>query len=296
MRMRRATISLVLAGAIALAIPPAMHGQRGGGGHGMGGGHAGGFSGGGFGARGFGGGGFGGSFSRSFSAPTARSFPAPPMNFMSRPGYGPSARSFGTYPQRGWAVTRSPFGQLSAPGVNRGSYPGIANNRTPAGQWSRGGYPNRRYPYRRTISIYSSSFYAGPGWFGPWPYFGNWGDFGFDDSYSQASAAPDQYYAPDQGYAPEQNYAPSYEQAAPPPYQTGVASAAPVQEPVLTIIYRDGHSQQVRNYALTSTSLLVLDNAASGRTEQVSLDEINLTATQDFNRLTGLNFTPPLKN
>jgi hypothetical protein len=298
--MRRATMSLFLAGAIALAIPQAMYAQRGG--HSAGGGHASGFSGsGGIGARGF-----GGSFAGTggFSAP--RSFPAPRMNFPSgSTGFG-SSRSFATYPQRSWPITRSPFGQLRAPAVNRGPYPsganrpGVANNRSWGGQPSRGGrYPGKRYPYRppyrRTVVVYASPLYATP-WFGAWPYFGNWNDFGFDDSYaSQANAAPDQSYAPqsESPSEPQEEAPPAYPGPA---YQPGIATAAPGSEPALTIVYKDGHSQQVRNYALTRTTLLLLDDASSGRTQQISVEQIDLPATEQVNRAAGVDFSLPVRN
>jgi hypothetical protein len=288
MRMWRVPKVLLLTGAIALSLPFTLCAQRGGhaggGEHagGFGGGHASGFSGSGTGARGFG---------RGFSGSAPRSFPAPPVNFSSgQIRYAPSGR-----PYANWVAPRSPFGQLNAP-ANRGAYPGragagVAGNRG-------GGYPGRRYPnrppYRRGVAVYASPYYATP-WFGAWPYFGNWNDFGFDDSdASQAGGAPDQSYAQDQSYAPD---APAYEDQGRQSYQSGfAASAAPSSEPALIIVYKDGHSQQVHNYALTPTTLLLLDGASSGLTRRVSLDEIDLVATRRANLASGIDFSPPVRN
>jgi len=283
-RMRRMLTSLAVAVAIALAIPQALLAQRGGG-HGFGGGHAGGFSGG-----GRIGGGFGGSFRGTFSAPAARSFPAPRMNFQP----GSSRFGYAARPYAGWPVARSPFGQLSAPAMRQGSYPQGADNR----RWG-GGYPGRRYPYRppygRTIAIYSSPFYPyySVPWFGAWPYIGNWSDF--DDTYTaDTGAATDQSYAP--AYAPESPEPEEEAEARPAyqPYQT--VSAPPSPEPALTIVFKDGHSQQIHNYALTQTSLMLLDEASTGRTPQIPLDEINLAVTEQVNRAAGVSFSLPLKN
>jgi hypothetical protein len=272
MCMWRVSKSLPLVAAIALSLPLTMQAQRGGHASG-GGGHVGGFSGGGsMGARGFGG---------SFSGSAPRSFQAPPVNFYSgQTRLAPSTRPYS------FTAPRSAFGQLNTP-VNRGAYPGVANNKN----WN-GHYPYRppyRNGYRYGYPVYAN-LYATP-WFGAWPYFGNWSDFS-DTSEPVASVAPDQSYAPEQE--------PQYDEGRPayqPGYQPGYAPAAePSPEPALTIIYKDGHSRQVHNYALTPTKLLLLDEASSGRTQQVSLDEINIAATRQANLSSGIDFSPPIRN
>jgi len=276
--MRRILTSLLVATAIALAIPQAIHAQRGG--HGGGGGHAGGFSGG-VGARGFGSG-FGGGF----SAPAARSFPAPRMSFQAGPGFGTSARPYATYPQRSFIAPRFPFGQLSVPAVRRGPYPGVADNGSRSGAgYSHGRYPYRP-PYRRNVAVYAAPIYSLP-WYGAWPYFGNWDAFG--DSY-----APDTSASPDQSYTPDQESPAEPEPDARPAYQSmAISSTALGPEPALTIVYKDGHSQQIHNYALTRTTLLLLDEAPTGRTPQIPLDTIDLPATEQVNREAGVDFKPP---
>jgi len=273
--------SLVVAGAMLFALPLGMYAQRGGHGGG-GGGHVGGFSGGGFSSHGFGGG-FGGGFSGS----TARSFPAPRMSFQAGPrGFPTSARPYSAYPQRSFIAPRSPFGHLSYPSVRRGPYPGVANNRNWDGAgYSRGRSPYRS-PYRRTVAVYGAPVYGVP-WFGAWPYFGNWDDI--DDSYGpDTTAAPDQSYAPDQETMaePEPETRPAYEPIA-------MNGASPGPEPALTIVYKDGHSLQIHNYALTRTTLLLLDEASTGRTPQIPLDEINLPVTEQVNREAGVDFRLP---
>jgi len=287
--MQRVLTTLFLAGAIALTAPHSMYAQRGGG-HGGGGGHVGGFSGGGR--------GFGGSFSAPhYGSPSGfapRGFQAPRMNFS--PSSGFTARPYAAYPQRGGPVARSPFGQLSAPAVRRAPYPGAVNGRMGGGQsWhgehSDGHRPPYRSYYSHTYSAYSAPLYAVP-WFGAWPYFGNW-DTLDSDSDEDTGAAPAQSYAePETAPAEEAEAQPLYQ-----PYQPAAAPGImPSAEPAVTIVYRDGHSQQIHNYALTQSALLLLDDASSGRTQQISLQEINLPATQQVNREAGVDFKIPVKN
>jgi len=210
-----------------------------------------------------------------------------------RPGI--SARPYSTYPQRGLPVGRSPFGQLSAPTVRMGPHAGVQVNRNWSGQQWHGEHNDGHRPpyhsnYGHTYSVYSAPYYppyAWP-WFGGWPYFGNWdSDYGFS---SDTSAAPDQSYA-----QPEP--APEEEPQARPAYQSEIVPVgAPGPEPALTIVYKDGHSQQVHNYVLTQTTLLLLDDASSGRTQQVSLQEVDLSATERANRAAGVDFRVPVRN
>lgn len=195
-------------------------------------------------------------------------------------------------------MARSPFGQLRAPAVRRGPYPGVANSRTWGGQSGQGGRSDghRRdyhshYGYGYGYPVYASSLYGWP-WYGAWPYFGNWDDSGYDSD-SDTSAAPAQSYAePETVPEEEAEDRPAYQ-----PYQPAFAPAvAPVPEPALTIVYKDGHSQQVHNYALTQTTLVLLDDASSGRAQQVSLQEINLPATEQANRAAGVDFRVPIRN
>jgi hypothetical protein len=294
--MRR-VLTFLVAGAMVLAVPQAMLAQRGGG-HGGGGGHVGGFSGG-AGARGF-----GGSFSAphagSFSGFAPRSFSAPRMGFSPGPlGSGLSARPYAGYPQRSWPVARSPFGQLSAPAVRRGPYPGVADGRTWSGQPWHGGHSDGHRPDYHSHSGFTYSirtapyypYYTWP-WYGGLPYFGNWDSSDYDSGADTGAAAAQLYSEPETAPAEEPEERRAYQ-----PYQAEVAAnVAPGAEPALTIVYKDGRSQQVHNYALTQTTLLLLDDASSGRTQQVSLQEIDLSATERANRAAGVDFRLPVRN
>ena len=83
-------------------------------------------------------------------------------------------------------------------------------------------------------------------------------------------------------------FAPGPGPQAPPPGPVEPLPQAPV-----TLVFKDGHSLQVRNYAVTKTTLYVLDDAASGRRPEISLDQIDVSATERANRAAGVDFDVP---
>jgi hypothetical protein len=104
--------------------------------------------------------------------------------------------------------------------------------------------------------------------------------------------------APPNGYD-ESSAQPSYGQAgygqgpAPrPAYQPRAAAPAPIpDQPETTLLFKDGRPpQQVQNYAVTSTTLYVLDGE---RRRAIPLDEIDLPQTEKTNRDAGLDFEVP---
>jgi hypothetical protein len=254
--------SVVFAVALLIAASGAFA-QRGGGhasgGHAFGGGFSGGHS-------------FGSSFS---SAP--RSFGSIPRMDWSGP-----IRSYsqGFSAPRFSAVHSPYFGRGQALNGNRSSWQGGRTEYRRGGDYGRYRY---RSPYRA---------YAGSVWLSPWEL--GYPDFyGYDDTGSQDSGSADvqsaqapEYQTEPQDYAPEGTYRSGYTSASAP-------VAAPSPEPVLTIVFRDGHTQQIHNYALTPSTLIVLDEAASGRQQRIALDQINLPATEQSARDAGLDFRPP---
>jgi hypothetical protein len=84
---------------------------------------------------------------------------------------------------------------------------------------------------------------------------------------------------PNQGY-----YAPN--QVAP----AAVGAPAPAQP--LTVIFKSGRSpMEIQNYMMTARVLTDLDPE---HYEQIPLDEINLAATQNFNKVAGVDFQVPV--
>ncbi|RXH56796.1 hypothetical protein [Granulicella sibirica] len=111
-----------------------------------------------------------------------------------------------------------------------------------------------------------------------------------------AGAAYPAYPAYQDGYAPGQ---PDQGQMPPPgpyavPYQPLLPPVATLpqqplrdEEPV-TLVFRDGRpTQQIHNYALTRTTLVVMD----GRRREIPLAQLDIPETERINREAGVEFT-----
>ncbi len=147
----------------------------------------------------------------------------------------------------------------------------------------RGGYR----PY-----YYASSTYLVPGYY---PY-GDYGNLGYDNGGDQTDQAAQEESAEgggDPGYGP----GPGDEQSTRPPYMayptapSPASSSAPVPEPAaITLVFIDGRpTEQIHNYALTRTTLYVLD----AQHQEIPLSQIDIDATQRANRGSGADFNLP---
>ena len=256
-----------------LIMAPSAVAQHIGAGHsaGFSGGHAGGFSGG---------------FHGSFSAP---------RSFSGFPGYAP--RGLGAAPRMSSTAPR--YGFVSRSGAYSAYRPSDGAPR----QGDRRGGDGYRPSYRRGYGYGYPYGYLNSWQLLPWdlgyPDFTGYGDG--DDTGSQGQAAAEeppyaQAYPPpsEEGYGSD--YAPPPWPAIPPPAAASPAAASPAPvrpEPQLTLIFRDGHTQVIRNYMLTPSEVIVMDDAASGREPQIPLSDLNLPATEKAARQAGLDFTPP---
>jgi hypothetical protein len=176
--------------------------------------------------------------------------------------------------------------------------PAFGRYLAPANRASYGATPASRRTQGRNGTQYRSP-YRGYGLYG-YPYANSWEllpwdigspDLTGDDSNSGSSPDPGQQpamsmAAPDDGYRPD---------SSAPPYQNSAAiSSAPIApEPELTLIFNDGHQEAIRNYVLTSDTVIVLDQPASGRQLSIPLAELNLPATEQAAQQAGLEFSPP---
>lgn len=147
------------------------------------------------------------------------------------------------------------------------------------------------------------SGYGGYGFYGALPIYSTWalpwagGYVDEGSSGNEESAQPAEYQPRYDEHRPaypaaENDYAPP-----PPAVATAAVPAAPPtplrDEPALTLIFKDGRHQSVRNYAVTRSSVIVLDDAASGRQQRIPLAELDLSATKQAAELAGLDFNPP---
>lgn len=268
----RAAFSIAVLGAL-LAAAPGAFAQHAAGGH-FGGGHAGGFS--------------GGGFHGGFSAPRSFGSVSSPRSFGSFAA--PSFRGFAGAP-RSWAAPRYNL----AP--QRGGYAGYrpsfgAENRRGRGDRGRYRPTYRGYGYGGYPYPYANSWELLP-WDIGYPDFTGYGDDSdaASPNYAQAQPSGEEPEPPPQEY---EGYQPQY---PPMPYQAPApqpaASTPPQQEPELTLIFKDGHSEVIRNYMITQQDVIVMDRAAAGRTPRIPLSALNLPATEQAARRNGLDFSRP---
>jgi hypothetical protein len=135
-----------------------------------------------------------------------------------------------------------------------------------------------------------------PGWIWPgywgYPYAGYYGYpyTGYDDD----STDPSSYAAPaydTQPMEPDDSSRNPYYAYAVPPNPPSAQSAPPQNENAVTVVFKDGRpSEQIHNYALTRSTLFVLDE----HHRDIPVDEIDLNATKQVNRDAGVEFQLPV--
>ena len=133
-----------------------------------------------------------------------------------------------------------------------------------------------------------------PWWEWGYPYLFNDWDYGDDYDAQRGNYASQPYapYAPgpyDQPSDPGQPQpAPSYPQ----PDHRPAPSAAPVPlnpgAPV-TLVFKDGHNEQIHNYLLTPSTLSVLD----AHHRDIPVEQIDVAATTALNHQAGVDFGLP---
>lgn len=146
--------------------------------------------------------------------------------------------------------------------------------------------------------------YRGYAGYVPFGYVNAWSvlppDDDYDYDYDESTAAPASQ--PQAGVNPSapppDEYRPPYESAEQNPYpaqpsRPAVSSTVLSQEPELTLVFRDGHRQSIRNFVLTPTTVIDLDQASTGRERRIPLAELDLAATEQSAQAAGLDFHPP---
>lgn len=213
-----------------------------------------------------------GSFAGRPSFRTTPSFPGS--------GFGatPARPSYRTTPS--FATYRAPY---SRDRYNGGGHNG-GNHDRDGGNHDRGAHYRREYVWR--YGAWSS--YLVPVWTGP----AYWGypDTGFYDD----SAASTGYAAPASDAEPaNQDQSPPREPYYPAPALANPSSSPsppPQGEDALMLMFKDGRPPlEIHNYALTRTTLYVLDQAR----RDIPVNEIDVAATQKVNRDAGIDFEFP---
>jgi hypothetical protein len=192
------------------------------------------------------------------------------------------------------------------------------------GYGHRPGYPGRnphRGPYRghdhdRRYRNRGSYGYV-PGYLYPYPYVVDpgvydWGATDYSENEQGANAPTDQ--GPEDGYGPEPAPYPGYGDAPYPQQQENVApgqatapagpqrqeyhfapsapsAPSPITSKPLTVIFKGSREpEKIQNYMVTSTALTNLD---AENFEKIPLDQIDVAATQQANRSSGIDFQVP---
>jgi len=78
-------------------------------------------------------------------------------------------------------------------------------------------------------------------------------------------------------------------QTSPQNYRPNRAVAPPPDQPTVTLVFMDGHRQQIHNYILSRDTLTVLDL----RSQQIPVERIDLAATEKLNKDAGVSFHLP---
>jgi hypothetical protein len=144
--------------------------------------------------------------------------------------------------------------------------------------------------------IVSSPFY--PPYF--YPPFGYYSPFGWDMSYNQqqnTDATPNVVYVPvpesSANAQQQQMYTPPPQQQAyapPPPQADGPRDAAENAQPTV-LVFRNGHTREVSNYAIVGSTLYVL----SGKNARIAIADLDVPATVRANEDRGVSFRVPEK-
>jgi hypothetical protein len=153
------------------------------------------------------------------------------------------------------------------------------------------GHPNafRHHYYPRAFGYvwpYGPYNYAGYA-----PYAGDYADYpgytgyiaGTFDTYPEYSSPP-QYAPPAYYYPPESPPPPAYQ-----PRRSGQSSDE-FSEPTV-LVFRDGHRQEIANYAIMGSTLFVL----SGPRARIPMAELDIPATERVNQNRGVEFHVPKK-
>jgi hypothetical protein len=122
----------------------------------------------------------------------------------------------------------------------------------------------------------------------PYPYYMNGDDYNQDDSADYDPRAARDYRDDDDRRVLEEDYRAGLN---PPQEQISQQTSEPVvAQPSTLLIFKDGHQQEVSNYAIVGATLYDLSD---GRTRKVQLADLDLTATVKENDQRGVEFQVP---
>ena len=214
-------------------------------------------------------------------------------NGISPRGIPASVTSFGFGGHPGFhgvpaSVTSQGFGASN-------NFRGIPGHVTSFGFGARNGFHKRPFEHgrrriRRPFVVYSPYYggYASPY---AYPYYLNDDDYSDSADYREpASDYRDNDYRDDDRQVLEQDYRARLDR---PREQSADKSSEPVAaQPSTLLIFKDGHQQEISNYAIVGSTLYDLTN---GRSKKVQLADLDLSATVKENDERGVEFQLPAR-
>jgi hypothetical protein len=78
--------------------------------------------------------------------------------------------------------------------------------------------------------------------------------------------------------------------AAPPPQPSAQQQAQTVLPPLTTLVFRDGKTERIQNYAIVGKTLWVFNQQ---RARKIPVSELNIPATRKVNEDHGVEFSVP---
>jgi hypothetical protein len=145
------------------------------------------------------------------------------------------------------------------------------------------GYHYPRYSHYRTYGWWPNYSYYGGGYY-PW----FWDTASYDqgtNAYYQQYADQDQMYNEVQRLREQQALA-----TAPPPLQPSQQHAQTVLPLPTTLVFQDGKTELIQNYAIVGKTLWVFNER---RARKIPVSELNIHATRKVNEDHGVEFSVP---
>jgi hypothetical protein len=173
------------------------------------------------------------------------------------------------------------------------NFRGVPGHVTSFGFGARNGFHERRFEHgrrriHRPFAVYSP--YGGYA-YAPYayPYYLNQEDYNDSESYAPADDYRNNDY---RGYDGRQVLDQDYRAGlSRPSEQTSERSPEPVvSQPSTVLIFKDGHQQEISNYAIVGSTLYDLSD---GRSKRVQLTDLDLSATVKENDQRGVEFQLP---
>lgn len=162
-------------------------------------------------------------------------------------------------------------------------------------------YSYRRYPYPYVVYSYPLAYYGAYDFlddytysepqpqtvYVPYPVYTNSADVGLDTQMRQQQLG--MYAQPAQPATADSypNRAPGVDTSKPYPQRAPAATVSQPDQPATVLVYRDGHSAEIRNYAVVGQTLWIFSEE---RAQKVALSLLDVEATRKANDARGVEF------